>query len=120
MSALSSTIAVEYYQSEDHLDPAHAAPTCTLGLRDEGYEFGMIERSMDDDNAVRVCREMRGPSAEALAAKAGLVPEVLADIEARRTEPGIRLTVRLAELLHLDIGSLAPWLHRCSEASEAS
>ncbi len=120
MSALSNTVAVEFDQLEDHLDSAHAMLAYIQGLHDDSYEFGVVERLMDGDNAVRVYREMRGLSVEALAAKAGIVPEALADIEADRTEPGIRLTARLAELLHIDIDSLVPWPDRSSEAAEAS
>lgn len=55
---------------------------------------------------LRVARERRGLSQEALAQRAGMDPAEIRRLESARRDPGIRVLTRLARALRMTAGEL--------------
>ena len=78
---------------------------------DEGEELVPAEianRLLDGENPVRVWREHRGMSVKDLAAKAGLSPPYLSQIETGRREGTMKSMAAIARALRVDLDDLAP------------
>ena len=78
---------------------------------DEGEELvpaAIANRLLDGENPVRVWREHRGMSVKEVAAKAGLSPPYLSQIETGRREGTMKSMVAIARALRVDLGDLAP------------
>ena len=74
---------------------------------DELIPSEFVHRILDGESPVRVWREFRGMSAEELAARAGVSPEQLADLESRANLEESEAIVALAAVLCVDPDDLA-------------
>lgn len=66
----------------------------------------MANRILDGENPVRVWREYRGLNARALAAKAGITPAYLSQIETGKREGAVETMKRLAGALDVSLDDL--------------
>ena len=70
----------------------------------------LVRRLMDGEHPVRVWRDHRGLTREALAAAAGIAPSYLSEIETRRKPGSFAALAKLAAALHISLDDLAAWL----------
>ncbi len=68
----------------------------------------MVNRLLDGENKVRVWREHRGLTQQALADKAGLSKPYLSQIEAGKREPTVKTYRALAAAIEIDLDDLLP------------
>lgn len=76
---------------------------------DEAEPWWAIERLHAGEHPVRVFRDLRGLSVEALATTAGVGADLVAAIEAFEIEGGLRPLRAIARALGVDLDDLVPW-----------
>lgn len=70
----------------------------------------LVRRLIGGEHPIRVWRDHRGMTSEALAAAAGVVPSALAEIEIWTKPGGLRALAKLAAALQISLDDLAPWI----------
>jgi ribosome-binding protein aMBF1 (putative translation factor) len=95
-------------------DAADAAQICAAEARvrageDECVPVELTRRLMAGEVPVRVWREHRGLSGRALAARAGISPAYLSQIETGRKPGSFAAMAKLARALGVDMEDLEPW-----------
>lgn len=74
--------------------------------RQEWVPSEIVDRLLDGENRVRVWREYRGLTAADLAAKAGISPAYLSELETGKKTGTVETLRKLADVLKLDIDDL--------------
>lgn len=74
--------------------------------RQEWVPSEIVDRLLDGENRVRVWRENRGLTAADLAAKAGISPAYLSELETGKKTGTVETLRKLADVLKLDIDDL--------------
>jgi DNA-binding XRE family transcriptional regulator len=72
----------------------------------------LVKRLLDGEHPIRIWRRHRGLTREALAAKAGVAPSYLTEIETRRKGGSLDAVMKLAAALDVSLDDLVPWLKR--------
>ena len=76
---------------------------------DEYLPAEFVNRLLDgDEHPVKVWREYRGLKQAELAQKAEITAPMLSNIESKKTEAGLRVYIKLAKVLGVDIDDLVP------------
>ena len=70
----------------------------------------LVRRLSSGEHPIRVWRDHRGLTREALAAAAGIAPSYLSEIETRRKPGSFSALTKLAAALHISLDDLAAWL----------
>lgn len=94
-------------QDARDLNDADAVLRRIAGGETEVFPFAVAERLLDGTNPVTVFRELRGMSGRALAAKAGISPSYLSEIEGGHKAGSLDAMARLAEALDVSLDLLA-------------
>ena len=95
--------------AEDLADIAagHRAKKRLAQGKDEAIPAEFADRILDGENPVRVWREFRGLTVKALAAKAGIRPAFLSQIETGAREGSVATLKALARALRLTLDDVA-------------
>jgi len=104
-------------RSEDAEDRA-AIDRLEARIAKEGFEAAtrdylpmeLAKRLFDGEHPIRVWRAHRGWTREVLAAKAGVSPSYLTEIETRRKPGSFDALAKLAQALDVSLDGLAPWI----------
>jgi len=72
----------------------------------------LAKRLFDGEHPIRAWRAHRGLTREVLAAKAGVAPSYLTEIETRRKPGSFDALAKLAHALDVSLDELAPWMKR--------
>ena len=84
-----------------------------LGFAEATKDYLPIEltgRLMDGEHPIRIWRQHRGLTREALAAKAGVSPSYVTEIETRRKPGSFDALMKLAGALEVSLDDIAAWL----------
>jgi DNA-binding XRE family transcriptional regulator len=90
----------------DRIEDIQAGMAYVRGRDDETFPSGLVERLLGGEPRLRVWREYRGLSVEALAEAAGVPPALVSDIEHGKEEGSIATLKALARALALDLDDL--------------
>ena len=112
-----NTTALEVETLEDLLDAAYMRLARMEQANDEGIPGAMVRRLAEGAVPLTVWREHRGLSADVLAARAGVLPETLASIEAGKEDVPLRTMSAIARALRIDIDDLVPWQNEGGDGS---
>ena len=94
--------------AEDATDAAHAQRVrdrIAAGA-DEWVPADVVDRILDDESPVRVWREHRGLTQDALAKAVGVSRGFIGQIETGRAEPSLKTAAAIARVLGVDIDDL--------------
>lgn len=69
----------------------------------------ILDRLLDGESPVKVWRDFRGMKQNELAAKAGITPGYLSQIEAKKKEGPVTLYVEFARALDVTVDELVGW-----------
>jgi len=75
---------------------------------EEVLPFEMVERLLSGESPVRVWRDHRGLTARELAAKAGISPAYLSEIETGKKAGSLETMGKIARTLNVSLDDLAP------------
>lgn len=100
----------EYEALLDAVDVAEAKRVLTeiSEGRQEWVPAEIVDRLLDGENRIRVWREHRGLTQDALASEAQIDATALADFETGKASPGLGILRKLATALNVDIDDLVP------------
>jgi DNA-binding XRE family transcriptional regulator len=70
----------------------------------------LVERLIAGEHPIRVWRAYRGMTREAAAAKAGVAPSYLTEIETRKKPGSFDAMIKLAAALGISLDDIAAWL----------
>ena len=83
----------------------------SLASGEEAWPSEVVEAMTDGVHPLRVIRKYRGMTTTELAAKVGVSQGHISEIETGKKEGSLRLLVRLADTLHVDLDELVPSSH---------
>jgi DNA-binding XRE family transcriptional regulator len=79
-------------------------------VRADYLPMELVKRLLEGEHPIRIWRQHRGLTREALAAAAGVAPSYLTEIETRRKGGSLDAVIKLAAALDVSLDDLAPWL----------
>lgn len=101
--------AREVEELEDRLDAAILDLSRMEQANEERLPWSMVERCHAGEHPLRVWREYRGLSREALAEGAGVAISEIAAVEDGDDAVGLRSLAALAAVLQITVDDLVPW-----------
>ena len=103
-------------QLQNLLDKYDAAESrliqiASLATGEEAWPSEVVKAMLDDVHPLRAIRKYRGLTTTELATKAGVSQGHISEIETGKKEGSLRLLVRLADVLCVDLDDLVPSRH---------